>query len=174
MTLFAHISVKANPFCVLTLAFRNAMTRYSFTELLVWQKTFTFFPQIYVGFLVAKNVKTLTQMSQFKPGQRHLSWNHWTLFSLLISRALSACWLIEVNQQKPLKKKKVYRPAGETWGQLLIFSIFSVSLLLATSTFKDRSSTVVSSILIEDRDLEFTNTTVTSWGGTNNANQELF
>lgn len=51
-------------------------------------------------------------------------------------------------------------PAGETWGQLLIFKSFRVSLLLATSTFSDGSSTGVSSILSEDSDLELTNTTV--------------
>lgn len=51
-------------------------------------------------------------------------------------------------------------PAGETWGQLLIFSSFRVSLLLATSTFRDGSSTGVSSIFSEDNDLELTNTTV--------------
>lgn len=51
-------------------------------------------------------------------------------------------------------------PAGETWGQLLIFSSFSVSLLFATSTFRDGSSTGVSSIFRDDRDLEFTKTTV--------------
>lgn len=56
----------------------------------------------------------------------------------------------------------VYLPAGETWGQLLIFNNLRVSLLLATSTFKDGSSTGVSSILIEDKDLELTNTTVSA------------
>lgn len=60
-------------------------------------------------------------------------------------------------------------PAGETWGQLLIFNSFRVSLLLATRTFRDGSSTGVSSILMEDRDLELTNTTVSAdtkwaWG----------
>lgn len=51
-------------------------------------------------------------------------------------------------------------PAGETCGQLLIFSSFKVSLLLATSTFREGSSTGVSSIFNEDSDLELTNTTV--------------
>lgn len=51
-------------------------------------------------------------------------------------------------------------PAGETCGQLLIFSSFSVSLLLATRTLRDGSSTGVSSIFRDDSDLEFTNTTV--------------
>jgi len=51
-------------------------------------------------------------------------------------------------------------PAGVTCGQLLIFSSFRVSLLLATSTFRDGSSTGVSSISSEDSDLELTNTTV--------------
>lgn len=51
-------------------------------------------------------------------------------------------------------------PAGETWGQLLIFSSLRVSLLLATRTLRDGSSTGVSSIFREDRDLELTKTTV--------------
>lgn len=51
-------------------------------------------------------------------------------------------------------------PAGETWGQLLILSSLRVALLLATSTLRDGSSTGVSSIFNEDRDLELTNTTV--------------
>lgn len=55
-----------------------------------------------------------------------------------------------------------YSPAGDTWGQLLIFSSFRVSLLLATRTFKEGSSSGVSSILIEDNDLEFTKTTVSA------------
>ncbi|TNN64538.1 hypothetical protein EYF80_025286 [Liparis tanakae] len=50
-------------------------------------------------------------------------------------------------------------PAGVTCGQLLIFSSSRVSLLLATSTFRDGSSTGVSSISSEDSDLELTNTT---------------
>lgn len=61
-----------------------------------------------------------------------------------------------------LSGKKHNVPAGETWGQLLIFSSLSVSLLLATSTLRDGSSTGVSSILSEDKDLEFTNTTVSA------------
>lgn len=53
-------------------------------------------------------------------------------------------------------------PAGETCGQLLIFSSLSVSLLLATRTLREGSSTGVSSILREDRDLELTKTTVSA------------
>lgn len=55
-----------------------------------------------------------------------------------------------------------YSPAGDTWGQLLIFSSFRVSLLLATRTFREGSSSGVSSILIDDNDLEFTKTTVSA------------
>lgn len=55
-----------------------------------------------------------------------------------------------------------YSPAGDKWGQLLIFSSFRVSLLFATRTFKDGSSSGVSSILIDDNDLEFTKTTVSA------------
>lgn len=55
-----------------------------------------------------------------------------------------------------------YSPAGDTWGQLLIFSSFRVSLLLATRTFKEGSSSGVSSTLIDDNDLEFTKTTVSA------------
>lgn len=53
-------------------------------------------------------------------------------------------------------------PAGETCGQLLIFSSLSVSLLLATRTLSEGSSTGVSSIFREDRDLELTKTTVSA------------
>lgn len=53
-------------------------------------------------------------------------------------------------------------PAGDTWGQLLILSSFRVSLLLATRTFKEGSSSGVSSTLIDDNDLEFTKTTVSA------------
>lgn len=68
------------------------------------------------------------------------------------------------NQQKKpqTNKNQSSLPAGETWGQLLIFNSLSVSLLLATSTLRDGSSTGVSSILSEERDLEFTNTTVSA------------
>lgn len=53
-------------------------------------------------------------------------------------------------------------PAGETWGQLLIFSSLRVSLLLATRTLREGSSTGVSSIFREDSDLELTKTTVSA------------
>lgn len=63
-----------------------------------------------------------------------------------------------IHRTKNIPKRNL--PAGETWGQLLIFKSFRVSLLLATNTLRDGSSTGVSSILSEERDLEFTNTTV--------------
>lgn len=59
-------------------------------------------------------------------------------------------------------KVNIRLPAGETWGQLLILSNLSVSLLLATKTLSDGSSTGMSSILSDDNDLELTNTTVSA------------
>ncbi len=52
----------------------------------------------------------------------------------------------------------MHGPAGDTRGQILIFNSLSVSLV--TRTFREGSSTGVSSVFIEDRDEEHPNTTV--------------
>lgn len=68
----------------------------------------------------------------------------------------------EHNKTHHTRLKKYNLPSDKTWGQLLIFRRLRVSLLLATRIFKEGSSAGVSSILIDDDDVELTITTVSA------------